>query len=213
MSSLEKSIDTLLPQTQCEKCGYKGCQPYAQAIAQGEAEINLCHPGGIPTMQALAKLMNTVEKPLPKDAEHSQIATVAVIRDEHCIGCTKCIKVCPVDAVIGTTKQLHGVIEKDCTGCELCLPVCPVDCIDMVTAPANHIPTWIVNADKPRIDKANHSRALLNRRQNRIQTQAQDKQQKDNTITKSTDYTSDIAAAMARVKQKRQQINYELSQT
>lgn len=210
MSDLQKSIDALLPQTQCEKCGFKGCQPYAKAIAQGDADINLCHPGGIPTMQALAKLMNTDEKPLPEEADHTQTATVAVIRDEHCIGCTKCIKVCPVDAVIGATKQLHAVIEKDCTGCELCLPVCPVDCIDMVAAPTNHIPTWIINADKPRIDKATHSRDLFNRRNNRIKLQSKAKQQKDNRINKNTDYATDIAAAMARVKQKRQQINFEL---
>jgi len=209
MNNLEKSIDALLPQTQCEKCGFKGCQPYAKAIAQGDADINLCHPGGVPTMQALAKLMNTSEKPLPEDAAHSQTATVAVIREKHCIGCTKCIKVCPVDAVIGATKQLHGVIEKDCTGCELCLPVCPVDCIDMVAAQANHIPTWVVNADEPRMNKANHSRDLYNRRNKRIQAQNKAKQEKDNTINKNTNYANDIAAAMARVKQKRQQINFE----
>jgi electron transport complex protein RnfB len=216
MSNIQTSIiDSLLPQTQCEKCGYKGCQPYAEAITRGEADINLCHPGGIPTMQALAKLMNTSEKPLPVEAEHAQTATVAVIRDEHCIGCTKCIKACPVEAIIGATKQLHGIIAKDCTGCELCLPVCPVDCIDMVPAPANHIPTWIVQAQEPRIQKAEHSRELFHRRQNRLQAESQRKQDKDNKIiTHNTDYASDIAAAMARVKQKRQQkpfkIDYEL---
>ena len=214
LNNLQESIDSLLPQTQCEKCGYKGCQPYAQAIARGEADINLCHPGGVPTMQALAKLMNTSEKPLPIEAEHAQTATIAVIREEHCIGCTKCIKVCPVDAVIGATKQLHGIIAKDCTGCELCLPVCPVDCIDMIPAPDSNVPTWVINVEEPRLEKAAHSRALFNRRQSRLQAENEAKQQKDNTITHNTDYASDIAAAMARVKRKKQQnpfqADYEL---
>lgn len=210
MILIQKSIDALLPQTQCEKCGYEGCQPYAQAIAQGKADINLCHPGGEPTMKALAKRMGTAEKPLLPEAEHSQTATVAIIKEEHCIGCTKCIKVCPVDAVIGATKQLHAVLEKDCTGCELCLPVCPVDCIDMITAPANNTPTWVVDAEPARLEKAERSRKLFHRHQNRLQAQDQEKVKKDIQITNNTNYASDIAAAMARVKQKRQQIDYEL---
>ena len=126
---LADNIDALLPQTQCGQCGYPGCRPYADAVAAHEAEVNLCVPGGARTMQEIANIMG-VE---PKAIEEEETAPrVAFIREDECIGCTLCIKACPVDCIIGAPKQYHTVIADQCTGCMLCLEPCPVDCIDMV---------------------------------------------------------------------------------
>jgi electron transport complex protein RnfB len=128
-----EQIDALLPQTQCGQCSYPGCRPYAEAIASGEESINKCPPGGESTIAAIADLLGVDPEPL--DAEHGtekETAMVAVIREEECIGCTKCIQACPVDAILGAAKQMHTVIADECTGCDLCLDPCPVDCIDMV---------------------------------------------------------------------------------
>lgn len=126
-------IDQLLPQTQCGQCSYPGCRPYAVAIAEGGESINKCPPGGESTIQAIADLLGV--EPEPLDAEHGEekeSKMVAVIREDECIGCTKCIQACPVDAILGAAKQMHTVIEDECTGCDLCLDPCPVDCIDML---------------------------------------------------------------------------------
>jgi electron transport complex protein RnfB len=125
-------IDAILPQTQCGQCNYPGCRPYAEAIAAGDAEINQCPPGGEAGIQALADLLGV--EPLPLNAEHGEEhpPSVAVIDESVCIGCTLCIQACPVDAIVGASKQMHTVIEQECTGCDLCLPPCPVDCIEMV---------------------------------------------------------------------------------
>lgn len=124
-------INDLLPQTQCGQCGHPGCRPYAEAIAAGEA-INKCPPGGEAGIQALADLLDV--EPIPLDEEHGEeiVKSVAFIREAECIGCTKCIVACPVDAILGAAKQMHTVIASECTGCDLCLEPCPVDCIDMI---------------------------------------------------------------------------------
>ncbi|WP_395342312.1 electron transport complex subunit RsxB [Ningiella sp. W23] len=128
---LVEQIDQILPQTQCGQCGYPGCRPYAEAIANGD-EINKCPPGGEATIKELSDLMGVEAKPL--DAAHGveDIKKVAFIREDECIGCTKCIQACPVDAILGAAKQMHTVIIDECTGCDLCVDPCPVDCIDMV---------------------------------------------------------------------------------
>jgi electron transport complex protein RnfB len=128
---LVDQIDALLPQTQCGQCGFPGCRPYAEAINNGEA-INKCPPGGEATINALANLLDV--EPQPLDAEYGavQAKRVAVIREDECIGCTKCIQACPVDAILGAAKHMHTVIESECTGCDLCVEPCPVDCIDMI---------------------------------------------------------------------------------
>ncbi|TBR42799.1 electron transport complex subunit RsxB [Marinomonas agarivorans] len=123
-------IDALLPQTQCGQCGHPGCRPYAEAIANGE-EINRCPPGGQATIQALADLLDVEALPLDSDGAEEQPKRVAIIREDECIGCTKCIQACPVDAILGAAKQMHTVIADECTGCDLCVDPCPVDCIDM----------------------------------------------------------------------------------
>jgi len=125
---LVEKIDAILPQTQCGQCGYPGCKPYAEAIAKGEADINLCPPGGMEGVQRLADLLGREVKALEAEEKPKQVARI----DENtCIGCTLCIQACPVDAIVGAAKQLHTIISQQCTGCELCLPPCPVECIHM----------------------------------------------------------------------------------
>ena len=125
-------IDALLPQTQCGQCGHPGCRPYAEAISNGEA-INHCPPGGQNTINALAALLDVETPSLDEEhGEESNVKTVAFIREEECIGCTKCIQACPVDANLGAAKLMHTVIEDLCTGCDLCVDPCPEDCIDML---------------------------------------------------------------------------------
>jgi len=128
-------IDALLPQTQCGQCDFTGCRGYAEAMANGEAEINRCPPGGDVTIRALADLLDTEIKPLDPEHGVEKPPMVAVIDEQLCIGCTLCIQDCPVDAIVGAAKQMHTVIASECTGCELCLPPCPVECIEMVEVP------------------------------------------------------------------------------
>jgi electron transport complex protein RnfB len=136
LNSLARRIDAILPQTQCTKCGYDGCRPYAEAIAAGEADINQCPPGGDASIAQLASLLEREPLPLNPANGAYRPPQVAVIEEATCIGCTKCILACPVDAIVGTSKRMHTVIASWCTGCELCLPPCPVDCIVLVPAPA-----------------------------------------------------------------------------
>lgn len=127
-----EQLDELLPQTQCGQCGFPGCRPYAESIANGD-DINKCPPGGQSTINAIASLLDV---PAPElDAEHgeeSEVKTVAYIREDECIGCTKCIQACPVDAILGSAKFMHTILADECTGCDLCVEPCPVDCIDML---------------------------------------------------------------------------------
>ncbi len=133
--SLVDQINRLLPQTQCAQCGYPGCRPYAEALAKGEADIDQCPPGGQEGVAALADLLGREVIPLNTHYGLEKPPVIAFIREEDCIGCTLCIKACPVDAITGAAKLMHTVITDHCTGCELCLPPCPVDCIDLLNAP------------------------------------------------------------------------------
>ncbi len=129
-ASLADRLDALLPQTQCRRCTFEGCRPYAEAMASGEAGINQCPPGGARTATALANVLGVA--PQPVDPSYGTVPdhpVVAFIEELPCIGCTKCIQACPVDAIIGASRYMHTVIAEQCTGCELCIPVCPVDCI------------------------------------------------------------------------------------
>jgi Na+-translocating ferredoxin:NAD+ oxidoreductase subunit B len=158
-------IDALLPQTQCTRCGYSGCKPYAAAIAAGEAEINQCPPGGQATIEALARLLqrpilvlnplNGVEAP-PR---------VAWIDEARCIGCARCLAPCPVDAIVGAQKYMHTVLIDRCTGCELCLAPCPVDCIEMRAAPESPVNQAALNCAR----YTAHTSRLLNREAERLQ--------------------------------------------
>lgn len=132
--SLADRIDALLPQTQCTKCGYTGCRPYADAIADGAAPINRCPPGGDEGIAALAALLDTPVLPLDATRGEPGPLLVARIDEAHCIGCTLCIQACPVDAIVGANKHMHTVLADWCSGCDLCVAPCPVDCIQMVPA-------------------------------------------------------------------------------
>ena len=133
-----EKLDALLPQTQCGQCGYPGCRPYAEAIANGDV-INKCVPGGEPTIKRIAELMG-VEVPVDGPVE-PPIKKVAFIHEDLCIGCTKCIQACPVDAIVGAAKMMHTVIKSECTGCDLCVDPCPTDCIEMIEVPTTQ-DTW-----------------------------------------------------------------------
>lgn len=136
-------IDALLPQTQCGQCGHPGCRPYAEAVANGE-EHNRCVPGGQETVEQLSELLN--REVLTLDADESaepDVKQVAYIREAECIGCTKCLQACPMDAILGAAKQMHTVIADECTGCDLCVDPCPVDCIEMHPIPVTQTNwTW-----------------------------------------------------------------------
>jgi Na+-translocating ferredoxin:NAD+ oxidoreductase subunit B len=127
-----QALDALLPQTQCTRCGYPDCRAYAQAMAEGEADINRCPPGGEQGIVRLAALTGRPVLPLDPQRGIETPRRLAVIDEDWCIGCTLCIKACPVDCIVGASKQMHTVIDEQCTGCDLCLPVCPVDCISMI---------------------------------------------------------------------------------
>jgi electron transport complex protein RnfB len=128
-----EQIDALLPQTQCGLCGYGGCMPYAEALVFEKAAIDLCPPGGVKGLLGIGALLGVDAKPfIPEMEKKSKPKLLAIIREDECIGCTKCIQACPVDAILGSAKHMHTVISIECTGCELCVDPCPVDCIDLV---------------------------------------------------------------------------------
>lgn len=136
MTTLAAQLDRALPQTQCTRCGYPDCRAYAEAMAQGAADIDQCPPGGQAGVARLAAVLGVAEKPLnPAFGIEIAVELVAKIIEADCIGCTKCIQACPVDAIVGGPNLMHTIITADCTGCELCVPPCPVDCIAMVAAP------------------------------------------------------------------------------
>ena len=153
-------IDALLPQTQCTRCGYSGCLPYAQALATGSAPINRCPPGGAALIRELATLLGREPIALDPQCGVETPARLAWIDPEECIGCARCLPPCPVDAILGAQRQMHSVIAACCTGCELCLPACPVDCIHMLPWPqAVPPPSPTVNRQRYRDHLARHADA------------------------------------------------------
>ena len=156
-----QSISRLLPQTQCRECGYEGCLPYAHALSAGEAPVNLCAPGGETVMKDIADLLG---KPSLAPAK-TQIKAVALIDESACIGCTACIRACPVDAIMGASKLMHTVISDECTGCGLCVTPCPVDCIDMVPVSQPFLPSArrFSTSTEPRFAAAEHAQSRFER--------------------------------------------------
>jgi electron transport complex protein RnfB len=164
---LADAIDRALPQTQCTRCGYPACRPYAEAVAAGEAAINRCPPGGDAGIRALAALTGRPYLPLDPGCGLEQPLRVALIDEAHCIGCTLCIQACPVDAIAGAPKRMHTVIAALCTGCDLCVPPCPVDCIAMLPAVAADA-QWSE-------DRANAARARYLARRDRLAREAEER--------------------------------------
>jgi Na+-translocating ferredoxin:NAD+ oxidoreductase subunit B len=189
---LAESLNALLPQTQCTKCGYDGCLPYAQAMAIGQADINRCPPGGDAGVAKLAALLNKPIRSIDPDCGRHEPLQVAVIEEEHCIGCTLCIQACPVDAIIGANKKMHTVLADWCTGCDLCVAPCPVDCIVMV--PVQPTTAWTE-------EQAQVARTRFEARELRLQRQADVAHEAPKVAT--TDKQAVIAAAIARARSRR----------
>lgn len=192
MSVSSAEIHTLLPQTQCRECGFDGCLPYAEALAEGKTEIDRCPPGGTKTLEALAKLLKQDATPyIEAISKNTRPPVLAYIREAECIGCTKCIQACPVDAIIGSAKKMHTVLSQECTGCRLCIAPCPVDCIDLIA-----IETY-------QFDKIKAHERWLARRIRMVQKSSGAKK---NIAQKPTDQEQRLAyvkAAVARAKAKR----------
>ncbi|AEG01714.1 RnfABCDGE type electron transport complex subunit B [Methylomonas methanica] len=167
---LAERIDALLPQTQCRKCSFAGCKPYAEAIAQGSADINQCPPGGEQGIIKLAALLGIAAKPLDPIFGIERPRLVAVIDEADCIGCTKCLPPCPTDAILGSSKHMHTVIAAECTGCELCIAPCPVNCITMQPAADQN---WTA-------ENANHSRRRFQAKNRRLAQQETEKTERLN---------------------------------
>ncbi|WP_095190443.1 electron transport complex subunit RsxB [Pseudomonas sp. Irchel 3E19] len=206
--SLIQRIDALLPQTQCGKCGHPGCKPYAQGIVDGEP-INKCPPGGDETVAALAELLKVpvLELDVSRGTAPPQ---VAYIREAECIGCTKCIQACPIDAIVGAAKLMHTVIIDECTGCDLCVAPCPVDCIEMHPLPLGTLPVvgglaFSLEDQRARAAKRDHARQRFERRNARLQREEQQKQAEREARAKKTvqaevTATDPVQAALERVR-------------
>lgn len=208
MTALADQIDALLPQTQCRRCGYLDCRAYAEAIANDETDINRCPPGGSETIQALAKLTHRDHKPLDPEVGLFQPDTVAFIDEPLCIGCTKCIQACPVDAIVGAAKQMHTVIESLCTGCELCIPPCPVDCIRVVPAHAatEGIPVPVTEPARADFFRARYRKRHARLERNRLERQSRRREAlSSNTAEVIAHRKAEIAAAIERVHARRAQ--------
>jgi electron transport complex protein RnfB len=212
VSPQAERIHAALPQTQCTRCGYPDCAAYAQAIAHGQAEINQCPPGGAEGIVRLARIAG--HEPLPLNPANGVEGprTVAVIDENWCIGCTLCIKVCPTDAIVGTNKRMHTVIEPYCTGCELCVPVCPVDCISLenVTGDRTGWKAWSqAQADEAleRYEWRKERLALDSKEhEERLAEKAREKLENLPALTKGEDVDRKravIEAALARARAKR----------
>ncbi len=165
-AALAGRIHGLLPQTQCRRCGFEGCRPYAEALAEGHTRANRCPPGGEPVLRALGELLGVSEAGLDPECGSETSPTVAMVIEADCIGCARCIDACPTDAIIGARKWMHTVIAMDCSGCELCLPVCPVDCISLVSAP--HLPARPLDGEEI-AERARHFGRLQGSREARLQ--------------------------------------------
>jgi electron transport complex protein RnfB len=192
-SALADRLDAVLPQTQCTRCGYDGCRPYAEAIAQRSAGINRCPPGGERTIVALATLAGRAVQPLdPACGEHAPL-TLAQIDESTCIGCTLCIDACPVDAILGASKRMHAIVPALCSGCALCLAPCPVDCITMVPAER----TW-TPADADAARARHQSRLQRLARGERIEQRGETAGCGDATLQRRAAVESALARARAR---------------
>lgn len=209
-AALAAKLDAALPQTQCTRCGYPRCFEYAQALARGAADINQCPPGGETTIQALARILGVEPKPSDQKFGVTTSRHRAVIDEARCIGCRKCLDACPVDAIVGANKLMHTVIASQCSGCELCLPPCPVDCIDMVPARITRGgATWPEYTDAEVKNWRTRTRARLDRLARpavtpKMRSTPNRGGESLREAPSPNQMRAEIAAAVARVKSKRQ---------
>lgn len=211
--SLAEKIDALLPQTQCQRCGYPACKPYAEAITHGDANINQCPPGGAAGIHRLAALLGREYLPLSPEHGVEMGKQVVTIDENVCIGCTLCIQACPVDAIVGASKLMHTVIAEHCTGCELCIQPCPVDCIHLVhLAPPKEARGGRDGFDMTAEEKAaaDAARARYEFHLFRLEREQREREERLAAKAAATHVVADsdaaqkkalIAAAMARIKQ------------
>lgn len=191
--SLQESLNAALPQTQCTRCGFEDCAAYAKALAQGEADINQCPPGGAEGVRRLAALTGRPIKALNPEHGQESVRKLALIDENWCIGCTLCLQACPTDAIVGSNKHMHTVLPNWCTGCELCLPVCPVDCIEMrACGPATGWAAWSVGQAQEAAQ-----RYALHRQ--RLARESQDTQDRLNRHTPTTATAAPLPADGAQV--------------
>lgn len=198
---MQNTINRLLPQTQCRECGYNGCEPYAAALAAGEAPINLCAPGGHTVMRDLAALLQTP----PLEPAKIQTPVLAWIDEAVCIGCTACIRACPVDAIMGASKQMHTVLADECTGCGLCVAPCPVDCIYLHETDSPHLPRNRFlspeEENEARFQAAAHAQQRYRLRDTRLQRLKEAKRAHHKAAPSAAANAADlIAQAMARAQ-------------
>ena len=191
-------VDALLPQLQCQRCGYPSCGEFAEAVVRGRCHANRCDPGGSRVLMELNCATGEAYDKLDPDFDSVTLPEAVVIAESECIGCTLCIKACPVDAIIGAGKLMHTVATTDCTGCELCLPVCPVDCIRPVRLTKKESPAF----QDALIDRAYHHRANYLRRQEKSGNEKQDRDMPDGHSRRES-----ITESVARVRAKREQPN------
>ena len=170
---LIEKIDAILPQIQCGKCGFPGCSPYAEAIAEGRADINQCPPGDLEGIHKLAQLLGVQPKPLNTSHGFPRPKAIAWIDERICIGCTFCIQSCPVDAIVGAAKQMHTVIAAECTGCELCIAPCPMDCISLIPANEAMDNSFNLPVDAIKKQAADTARSRYQFRQQRLEREKQ----------------------------------------
>ena len=205
---LIEKINSILPQTQCGKCGFSGCKPYAKAIAEGIADINQCPPGNEKGIQKLAALLGVESKPLNTKHGLPKPESVALIDEETCIGCTFCIQACPVDAIVGASKKLHTVIAPECTGCELCIAPCPVDCITIIPLKKKVDDPYIASdknlkyGNKFEKKSADHLRIRYERRIKRLEREKKDKANKFTKQIEKFKPSNYISAIKSMPKQK-----------
>ncbi|HJU21823.1 MAG TPA: RnfABCDGE type electron transport complex subunit B [Casimicrobiaceae bacterium] len=197
VNELAERIDDLLPQTQCRRCGYAGCRPYAEAIVAGDADINRCPPGGDTTIAALATLLSRNAPPLDTTCGTPGPLRIAKIDEPSCIGCTLCVAACPVDAIIGAQKRMHAILVSLCSGCELCIPACPVDCISMVSTGREWTRADAVDA---RLRHAKRQARIAKERDRETTVIEADAQTPDAHAATRSDAA---AAAMARARERR----------
>ena len=192
LDDMTEKINSILPQTQCGKCDFSGCKPYANAIVEGKADINQCPPGGKAGILKIAHLLKVDYKPLNESHGVSKPREIAIIEEDKCIGCTLCILACPVDAILGASKSMHTVISEECTGCELCIEPCPVDCIKMETP------------DSEDSESIKHKRSSIARSRYEFKQQRILRKKNDAKANRATNAEKKqaIADAMARLKMK-----------